>query len=358
MTNPRAGRRRTSILIALLLVLALIAAACGDDGDPSAGASPDEPTTSEGSEGGAEAGAFPVEIEHAFGTTVIESEPQRVVSLGYQEHDALFALGVEPVAVRYWFGDEDDVIFPWAEEAAGDADPEVLSMPHGELNYEAIAALRPDVIMGIYSGITEDEYEVLAAIAPVVAQPAEFPTLGVPWQESVEITGRALGRSEQALRLVEDLEGRFEQIAADHPEWAGVPVAVTAARSEQSLASFASTDPRTRFFTLLGFVPIPEIDELAGEQFYAQFSAENISLIDGGLIVWDQLLYVDGGRQTIESHPLIAQLESMQAGRAIFMEGEMEEAFGFNSVLSIPYVLDEVVPMLEAALDGDPATRS
>lgn len=69
-------------------------------------------------------GAFPVEIEHKFGTTEIPEEPERVLSLGYQEHDAIFALGVEPIAVRYWFGDETDVIFPWAQDEADGAAPE------------------------------------------------------------------------------------------------------------------------------------------------------------------------------------------------------------------------------------------
>src|SRR3712207_2014868 len=72
-------------------------------------------------------------IKHKYGSTEISGEPERVLSLGFQEHDAIFALGVEPVAVRYWYGDKDDVIFPWAEDEAGDADPKILNMPFGEL---------------------------------------------------------------------------------------------------------------------------------------------------------------------------------------------------------------------------------
>jgi iron complex transport system substrate-binding protein len=46
-------------------------------------------TTSE-----SEAAAFPVTIEHKFGETTIDAEPERVVSIGYNEHDFLLALGV------------------------------------------------------------------------------------------------------------------------------------------------------------------------------------------------------------------------------------------------------------------------
>jgi ABC-type Fe3+-hydroxamate transport system substrate-binding protein len=83
--------------------------------------------------GGGGAGTFPITIEHKFGSTTIPERPDRVLSLGYQEHDAIFALGVTPIAVRYWYGDESDVVFPWAEDEAGDADPEILNMPSGEL---------------------------------------------------------------------------------------------------------------------------------------------------------------------------------------------------------------------------------
>lgn len=78
-------------------------------------------------------------IKHRYGSTEISGSPKRVLSLGFQEHDAIFALGVTPIAVRYWYGDKDDVIYPWAEDEAGGADPEILNMPFGELNFEKIA---------------------------------------------------------------------------------------------------------------------------------------------------------------------------------------------------------------------------
>ncbi|MGH3973921.1 MAG: hypothetical protein ACRDS9_11450, partial [Pseudonocardiaceae bacterium] len=59
-------------------------------------------------------GVFPVTIRHKYGSTDITEVPQRVLSLGYQEHDPIFAIGVTPIAVRYWFGDENDMIFPAA----------------------------------------------------------------------------------------------------------------------------------------------------------------------------------------------------------------------------------------------------
>ncbi|MEL6310039.1 MAG: iron-siderophore ABC transporter substrate-binding protein, partial [Chloroflexota bacterium] len=113
---------------------------------------------------------FPIEIEHKFGTTIITEEPQRIIVLGYTEQDPYYALGAEPIAIRYWYGDETDAIFPWADDEAGDAEPEILNMSFGALNYEAILALEPDLISAVDAGITEDEYEQLSLIAPTLAQ--------------------------------------------------------------------------------------------------------------------------------------------------------------------------------------------
>ena len=39
------------------------------------------------------------------------------------------------------------------------------------LDYEAISDSNPDIILAAYSGITQEEYDLLSEIAPVVAYP-------------------------------------------------------------------------------------------------------------------------------------------------------------------------------------------
>ena len=87
-------------------------AACGSDDDDSA------PNASSAA-GGAEPRAFPVTIAHKYGSTTIESKPERVVVAGLREQDALLALGVVPVATTEWFGEHPGAIFPWATGRAG-----------------------------------------------------------------------------------------------------------------------------------------------------------------------------------------------------------------------------------------------
>lgn len=175
-------------------------------------------------------------------------------------------------------------------------------------------------------------------------------------QVAARQAGIAIGRVERAEGLIDELEAKFAAVRAAHAEWEGKQVAVVAYRPDGT-GVFASEDPRARFFTQLGFEVPPAVDQLAGEKFYGTLSRERFDVIDRDLIVWDQMTYVDGGRGSITSDPVVAALQAMKEGRAIYMQGEMEAAFAFNSLLSLGFVLDEVVPLLEAATDADASTK-
>ncbi len=127
--------------------------------------------------------------------------------MGFTDQDYLLALGVTPVGIREWFGEKPFATWPWAADELGGATPEVLTR---ELNYEQIAALQPDLLVGLYSGMTEEEYRLLSQIAPTVAPSPDFPDFAIPWQEQTRIIGRALGRRERAEELVAEVSGQIE----------------------------------------------------------------------------------------------------------------------------------------------------
>lgn len=320
----------------------------GEAAPTEAVASPDEPTTGEET-------AFPVTIEHQFGTTTIPQAPQRVVVIGYNEQDALFALGIKPLAVRYWYGDAPHAIFPWAEEAAAGATPEVLEMPFGTLNYEAITAFQPDLISGLYSGITEEEYEKLSQIAPTLAQSEEFINFGVPWQVATHTIGQAVGQAELAESRVAKVEAQFAAARTQHSEFAGKSVAVVYSNGDGTFGFYTSQDGRARFFTELGFVIPEELVALAGDSFYSNVSAERLDLLDQDVIVFLGLQFLEGGRAAIDSDPLFNQLSAVKEGRIVFIPEEVDDALQFGSVLSLPYVLERVVPLLAGAVGGGSA---
>jgi iron complex transport system substrate-binding protein len=330
---------RREFLIGAGSLLVLGAAGCGSGGSGDEGAS-----------GGTRT------IEHKYGSTEISGTPQRVVTVGFTDQDPALALGVAPVAVRDWFGEQPGAIWPWARDELGGAEPEVL--PATELNFEQIAALEPDLIVGVSSGMTEEEYGTLSEIAPTLAQPGEFVDFGVPWQDQTRLIGRALGLEGRAEELVTGVEARFEEAREQHPEFQGATGVIALTGEGGNYYPYGPEDVRGRFLTSLGFELPPEVVELAGESFFATISREQLSLVDAGVLVW--IVNSPAEREALTSDPLYQRLGAVQEGRDIFLEANepLAGALSFGTVLSLPFLLDEFTPRLEAALDGAPAAET
>lgn len=342
MTGTVHVRRLSTVLIAA----ALAVAGCG---------TPPEPADPAAAGSGGASGAFPVSVAHRFGSTEVAAEPQRIVTVGLLEQDALLALGIVPVGTTEWFGGYPGAIHPWAQDELGSAPaPEVLSGVTTE--FEKIAGLAPDLILARYAGLDQATFDTLSQIAPTIAQPGEYVDYGVPWQEVTRTVGTAVGRSADADRLVTDLEADIAATAAQHPEFAGA-TALTVTPFEGYYV-YGPQDPRSRFLADLGFEIPAAVGELTGEQFGANVSRERIGLLDTDVLVW--ITEGDVGQDSIRSDPLYAGFEVVAQGRDIFVdeatEPELYGATSFQSVLSIPVLLEGLVPRMSAAVDGDPAT--
>ena len=339
--------RPTFALTVLLLVLPLVACGSGDD----------EQSASSGSGGGADSGAFPVTIDHKYGSTTIESAPKRVVVVGLREQDPLLALGVVPVATTEWYGKHPGAVFPWAEDELGDAPlPTVLDDTDG-IEIEKVAAQRPDLILGVYSGITDKEYSALSKIAPTIAQPKGEPDYGSSWQEETLITGKAVGKPQEAQALVDKTETLVAGAAAEHPEFKGKTAAIVA--DYQGVFVYGPMDVRSRLLEELGFQYPKELVDAFPKEFGGQLSDEKIDLLDvDGVLVW----FADGDRSKAElkRNPLYGKLDVSKQERDVFIRGDdrVYDATSFVSVLSMPSLLEELVPRLAAAADGDPATST
>ncbi|ODT67649.1 MAG: hypothetical protein ABS75_23290 [Pelagibacterium sp. SCN 63-23] len=293
--------------------------------------------------------SFPQTFQHRYGTTVLETQPQRVVTLTFSGQDNYLALGLAPVGTRYWYGDYPFAAWPWAQDALGDAQPQLLT----EINYEQITALDPDVIEGIGSGMTAEQYAQLSRIAPTIAAEAQYTDYSTPWSVRAETVGRIVGKAEQARDNVAALETRFAEIAAAHPEWHGMSAA--AAFNVTYFGAFRSNDTRSLLLQQLGF-SIPEAVDAAAEPtaFNAPLSEEDLSPIDADLLIW---ILGAGDVERIKGLTLRERLRAHNEGREVFADYLLSGAFSFGTTLSLNYLLDRIVPLIEAAVDGDPATE-
>lgn len=231
--------------------------------------------------------SFPVTLVHVWGATTIEAEPQRVVTWGWGNEDAAIALGVIPVGIPFQsYGGGDDGVQPWVEgalAAAGAETPTVLTNS-GEPPFEQIAALEPDLIIAAFSGVTEEQYALLSAIAPTVAYSGD--AYSSPWQDVTRTVGKALGRSAEAEALVGKTEAWLAAEFAKRPELADITFA-SANDYDGSIAVYAPLDARMKFLTGLGLKMNPSVAALAPAdgQFYYPLSYELFDQLEGDIFV-------------------------------------------------------------------------
>ncbi|MEU5698712.1 iron-siderophore ABC transporter substrate-binding protein [Streptomyces aurantiacus] len=347
MPGSSRGARLVAALASALLLFST-AAACGSDDDSDAAGS--DKSASENS-------AFPVTLAHKYGSTTVKSEPKRIVTVGLTDQDAVLALGKVPVGTTEWLGGYKGAIGPWATDKLGSGKvPTVLKDTGTGPQTEKIAALRPDLILAVYGGLTKDQYTTLSKFAPVVAQPKQYNDFGVPWQQQTEIIGKALGQDAEAKDLVKGVESDFATAAKDNPKFAGAS-AVMATPYEGTFV-FGSQDSRSRVLTDLGFKLPTDLDKVIGDKFGANISKERTDLLDTDAIVW---IVADRAKDEAKLHKnaLYADLDVAKQGREVLVEeaGDYGNSVSFVSVLSLPYMLERLVPQLAAAVDGDTATK-
>jgi ABC-type Fe3+-hydroxamate transport system substrate-binding protein len=331
--------RRTALVAAALTTAGALAACGSDDAGSSADAS-SSPSAGGGS------GAFPVTVSTAFGDVEVEEEPQRVVALGWSDAETALALGVQPVGASDWLAFGGEGVGPWAEGLYDEA-PEIIETLEPSL--EAIAALEPDLILDTRSPATQERHDSLSAIAPTIGQPEGVDPYLTTWQQQLDLVGQALGRTDEAEQLRSDLEQRFADAAAAHPEFDGTEVAVGAFSSE-GFGAYVRGDTRVDFMETLGFTNEQAIQDLATESFFVPVSDEQVSLLDAPLTVVFPI-FVDPSQ--ITGNPLWQTLGSVQQGSAVLLDDEtLANAFSSGSVLGTEYALDNAVPLFADALQG------
>ncbi|WP_338607032.1 iron-siderophore ABC transporter substrate-binding protein [Pelagibacterium nitratireducens] len=295
--------------------------------------------------------AFPVTLDHFYGETVIDAEAERIVTLSWMAQDTVLALGEVPIAIQSqtWGGDENGYL-PWVKEAVEDlgADlPLALDTANG-LPFEQILELEPDLILAPYSGLSQDDYDRLSAIAPTVAF-KEAPWTG-SWQYVVETVGAAMGRSEEAAGLVASTQDGIARYAADNPQFAGRTFAFGGGSDAGNVGFYIPSDPRVHLMEDLGLVPAEALNDLPTDNYVQQVSFEQLDTVDAEIfIAWyssqDDL-------DTLMANPLFARWKPIANDRFVpLIDRAFVMALSAPSPLSIPWMMDRFVPMLAETLE-------
>ncbi len=303
--------------------------------------------------GSAEPGAFPVTIEHAFGTTTITREPRRVVCLGTSDADSLLALGVVPVgATKIGWGGNADGSTPWfdaALEAVGGRTPTRVD-DSDSIPFDDVAALAPDLVLVTNYALTRSDYGRLAKVADVVAYPGDAWT--TTWQQSLEMVGKAVGRPAAAAQVRRETDGVLARVRARHPELAGRSFvwAAISATDLSSIPFYTPQDARPRLLTEVGMVNAPVVERLAeAGQFYGTVSAERAADLRSDLLI--TYAEDEAAARTIIEDPLIRQIPAVAAGHVLAAVDQVDALSGTTpSPLAIPWAARHWFPHVAAAL--------
>ncbi|WP_018570024.1 MULTISPECIES: ABC transporter substrate-binding protein [unclassified Streptomyces] len=183
----RARLLRPALACAAALALALTATACDDSSSP----------------GGTAGSAATRAVDTAHGKVTVPAHPLRIVSVHSWSTESLYDLGLQPVGVE--------------NSGANYVPPRYLARwksaakvtTGADLDYEKIASLKPDLIVGVDVPYLSKAYKRLSAIAPTAF--ASFKETAA-WSAYPDATARFVNRTTQLDRLKQKYADRIAAV--------------------------------------------------------------------------------------------------------------------------------------------------
>lgn len=296
---------------------------------------------------------FPVTIDHAFGTTTIAAKPERVASVAWANHEVPLALGIVPVGfARANFGDDDgDGVLPWVASRLADlgAQTPVLFDEGDGIDFEAVAATQPDIILAAYSGLSQSDYDTLSKIAPVI--PFNDGPWSTDWREMIRLNAAGLGLSVQGDALIDRTEAQIAEARAKHPDISGKSAMFVThldVRDLSVIRFYSANDARVRFLEDLGLrLPQAVIAATEPGRYNGEMSAEKLdAFADVDIIV------TYGGAPLLarlESNLLTARMKTVKDGAFVLLGNDPLGTAATPTPLSIPWILDDYAALLAEA---------
>lgn len=299
--------------------------------------------------------AYPIVLQHALGETVIESKPERIATIAWGNQDVALALGIVPVGFsegNYGVTDGSGLL-PWTADKLTELGVESPALFHDTdgLDFEAISESQPDVILAAYSGITQEEYDLLAQIAPVVAYP-EY-AWQTYWRAQIITNATGMGMQAEGEQLVTDLENLITEKTGEYPDIEGKSAVFIyfIPTDFSQFYIYLPADPRAAYLEDLGLVFPEDFYDLVEDKasFSLIVSAENVDILNDIDII---IAYGDNALlESIQGDALLGQIPAISRGSVVFMENNTPlAASGSPSALSIPATVDEYLGLLNEAV--------
>jgi iron complex transport system substrate-binding protein len=332
---PSRRPRVVALFPALLAVLALLVASCGDDDGggavPQSGERPETTIEPDADDGGD--GSFPVTVVAYNGEVTVEARPERIVSMSSTLTEMLFAIdaGGQVVAVDNYSDHPPEA--PMTELAAY------------QTSAEAIAELDPDLVLLSYD--PGDLVEGLGLLGvPVIVFDAAPDFDGV--YEQIEVLGAATGNIGSAAELVATMQTELDAIIAGLPDHAA---GLTYFHELDDLYYTATSSTFIgQVYGLLGLVNIADAADPDGASGgYPQLSEEFIIEADPELIFLADAECCGQNAETVAARPGWGDLRAVTNGGVVVVNEAIASRWG-------PRIVDFVRDIADAIAAYEPVT--
>ena len=311
----RTAWRRTSLIV-LAFGLAATAVACG---------SGDEAGSGDG-----------VTITHSMGETVVEGTPQRVVVIGNQWLETALALGVKPVGYLVP-GMAPNMTVPWIPDNALEGSKQLSAA--GDL-VEQIAALEPDLILGANYLMDQARYDQFSNLAPTIGTVTAAQV--DPWQDEVTTLGKAMHKEAEADKVVADVNGRIDAVAAKYPKLKEKTFLTCMLTTPTQLMVMADPkDGSAQTFTRIGLTMPEKLVAEAPAGGRLSLSPERLGDLTSDMLICGA---APGLQDKFTQLPGYADLPSVRQNGISFVDMATINAVNVPTALSVPYVLDKLDP--------------
>jgi iron complex transport system substrate-binding protein len=289
--------RRSLLSLVLLLVLAVVAAGCGQDGSKSDGAAP-----------AGQGATFPVTLDTPAGKLTLDHQPKRIVSMSATATEMLFAVGAGGQVAAA------DSNSNYPKEAPK------TDLSAYEPNVEAIAGYKPDLV--VYSDDLGDLAAGLGKLGiPALQQPAAK-TLDDTYAQLDQL-GRATGHVAEATQLAATMRAEIAKIAAAKP-----PHQLTYYHElDKNLYTATS---KTFIGQLYGQLGMKNIADAADKDAsgYPQLSAEYIVKADPDLIFLADTKCCGQSATTVAARDGWGDLTAVRTGGVVELDDDVASRWG------------------------------
>lgn len=244
------SKHRTSWWATIAASLLVVLTACGDgsQSDTQGSDTPDGES---------------ITVQHAQGTTTLDSTPERVVVFDLGVLETLDTLGVDVVGVP-----EMNPMPARLSEYASDDYATVGSLK--EPDYEAVNALDPDLI--IVAARSAPAYDELSEISTTIDLSVDGTDFLASASERIKTLGTVFGKEDEVTERLEQLNAEAEEVAASGlSEKSGLVVLTTGGK-------MSAYGPGSRFGIIYDDLGVrPAVDDLSADTHGDAISAEFIA---------------------------------------------------------------------------------